>query len=161
MSEITSVIDVDPSRKQLHLRRIGLRVVSGPDTDQYDEFDHDVVRIGAADGNHFLLTDTTVSRRHAEITRTPDGIVLRDLGSTNGTFLGQVRIKEVFLGETRAFRVGKTEMEFKVLDEVVEIVPAEETHFESMVGQSVAMRETFAVLDRVARELRAAETSAG
>lgn len=151
MSEITSVIDVDPSRKQLHLRRIGLKVVDGPDADQYDEFDHDVVRIGAADGNHFILTDTTVSRRHAEITRTPDGIVLRDLGSTNGTFLGQVRIKEVFLGESRTFRVGKTEMEFMVLDEIVDIVPAKETKFEGMVGQSVTMRETFSVLDRVGR----------
>jgi transcriptional regulator with PAS, ATPase and Fis domain len=151
MSEITSVIDVDPSRKQLHLRRIGLKVVDGPDINQYDEFDHDVVRIGAADGNHFILTDTTVSRRHAEITRTPDGIVLRDLGSTNGTFLGQVRIKEVFLGESRTFRVGKTEMEFTVLDEIVDIVPVEETQFEGMVGQSVTMRETFAVLERVAR----------
>jgi len=151
MPEITSVIDVDPSRKQLHLRRIGLRVVDGPDESSYAEFDHDVVRIGAADGNHFLLTDTTVSRRHAEITRTADGIVLRDLGSTNGTFLGAVRIREVFLGENRTFRVGKTEMEFTVLDEVVDIVPAEETRFEAMVGRSVAMRETFAVLDRVGR----------
>jgi DNA-binding NtrC family response regulator len=151
MSEITSVIDVDPSRKQIHLRRIGLRVVEGPDASKYDEFDHDVVRVGAAEGNHFILTDSTVSRRHAEITRTPDGIVLRDLGSTNGTFLGQVRIREVFLGETRTFRVGKTEMEFSVLDEVVDIVPVEETRYEGMVGQSVAMRETFAVVDRVAR----------
>jgi len=151
MSEITSVIDVDPSRKQLHLRRIGLRVVDGPDAGKYDEFDHDVVRLGAADGNHFVITDTTVSRRHAEVTRTPDGIVLRDLGSTNGTFLGQVRIKEVFLGESRSFRVGKTEMEFTVLDEVVDIVPAEETHYEGMVGLSVAIRETFSVLERVAR----------
>ena len=151
MPEITSVIDVDPSRKQIHLRRIGLKVVDGPDEGDYGEFDHDVVRIGATDGNHFILTDTTVSRRHAEITRTPDGIVLRDLGSTNGTFLGQVRIREVFLGENRTFRVGKTEMEFTVLDEVVDIVPAEETRFEGMVGRSVAMRETFAVLDRVGR----------
>ncbi len=150
MSEITSVIDVDPSRKQLHLRRIGLRVVDGPDAGKYDEFDHDVVRLGAADGNHFVITDTTVSRRHAEVTRTPDGIVLRDLGSTNGTFLGQVRIKEVFLGESRSFRVGKTEMEFTVLDEVVDIVPAEETRYEGMVGLSVAIRETFSVLERVA-----------
>jgi DNA-binding NtrC family response regulator len=152
MPEITSVIpDADPNRKQLHLRRIGLKVVDGPDQGKSAEFDHDVIRIGASEGNHFELTDATVSRRHAEITRTPDGLVLRDLGSTNGTYLGQVRIKEVYLGENRSFRVGKTELEFALLDEIVDIVPARETRFENIVGQSVAMRETFAVLDRVAR----------
>jgi len=152
MPEITSVIpDADADRKQLHLRRIGLRVVDGPDAGQEAEFDHDVIRVGAQGGNHFALTDPTVSRRHAEITRTQDGLVLRDLGSTNGTFLGQVRIKEVFLGENRTFRVGKTQMEFTLLDEVVDIVPVQETRFENIVGQSVEIREMFAVLDRVAR----------
>ena len=108
MAEITSVIpDADPNRKQLHLRRIGLKVVSGPDEGKTAEFDHDVIRIGAAEGNHFLLTDATVSRRHAEITRTQDGLVLRDLGSTNGTYLGQVRIKEVYLETDDGEMMGK------------------------------------------------------
>ena len=152
MPEITSVIpEDDPERKQLHLRRIGLKVADGSDLGQEAQFDHDVIRIGAAEGNHFVLTDDTVSRRHAEIARTSEGMVLRDLGSTNGTFVGPVRIKEVFLGENRTFRVGKTEMEFVILDEVVDIVAVEATQFENIVGQSVDMREMFAVLERVAR----------
>jgi DNA-binding NtrC family response regulator len=155
MAEITSVIpENDPSRKQIQLRRIGLRVTEGPDEGKAAEFDHDVIRIGAQDGNHFLLTDSTVSRRHAEITRTPEGLVLRDLGSRNGTFVGQVRLAKdgggVYLGSDR-FRVGKTEVEFTVLDEVVEIVPTAETSYENIVGKSVAMRETFSVIDRVGR----------
>ena len=152
MPEITSIIpDTDPNRRQLHLRRIGLRVIDGSDHGMASEFDHDVIRIGAQEGNHFILTDDTVSRRHAEIARTPDGIVLRDLGSMNGTFLGQVRIKEVFLGESRTVRVGKTQIEFQLLDEVIDIVAVQETRFEDIVGQSVEMREMFAVLERVAR----------
>lgn len=151
MPEITSVIlETDPGRR-LRLRRIGLKVVDGPDEGHEDQFDHDVIRIGQAEGNHFVLTDDTVSRRHAEISRTADGIVLRDLGSTNGTFVEQVRIKEVFLGERRTFRVGKTELEFQVLDEVVDIVPTQQTRFENLVGQSLQMREMFAILERVAR----------
>jgi DNA-binding NtrC family response regulator len=152
MPEITSAIpDAGPNPKQLRLRRIGLKVLTGPDAGQHAEFDHDVIRIGAQEGNHFQLTDTTVSRRHAEIARTQDGLVLRDLGSTNGTFLGPVRLREVFLGEARTFRVGQTEMEFALHDEVVQIVPVAETQFEGIVGQSVRMRELFAILDRVAR----------
>jgi transcriptional regulator with PAS, ATPase and Fis domain len=152
MPEITSVIpDPDSGRRQLHLRKIGLTVTSGVDSGLSAAFDHDVIRIGAQEGNHFLLTDTTVSRRHAEITRTPEGLVLRDLGSRNGTFAEERRIKEIYLGDTDMFRVGKTEMKVQLLDEVVDIVPTQETMFEGIVGQSVAMRETFAVIERVAR----------
>jgi len=152
MPEITSAIpDAPPNPRQLRLRRIGLRVLEGPDKGQTAEFDHDVVRIGTQEGNHFRLTDATVSRRHAEIARTPDGLVLRDLGSKNGTLLDRTRIKAVFLGEERTFLVGQTEMQFTLRDEVVPIVPVAETQFENIVGQSVRMRETFAILDRVAK----------
>ncbi len=150
--EITSVIDDQgPGPKQLHLRRISLEVLTGPDAGKSIEVDHDVVRMGGSEGNHLMLTDTTVSRRHAEITRTPDGILLRDLGSTNGTWVGEVRIKEVFLGEGRDFRVGKTQMRYALRDEIIDIVPTEQLQFEGLVGASVAMREVFAVLERVAR----------
>jgi DNA-binding NtrC family response regulator len=150
--EITSLIHDRPQgRTQLHLRRVGLTVLDGPDAGKDGVFDHDVLRIGAQEGNHFVLTDSTVSRRHAEIVRTQDGPLLRDLGSTNGTFIDQVRIKEVFLGESRRLRVGKTELQFTLRDEIVEIVPAETTRFEGLVGRSVLMREVFSVLERVGR----------
>ena len=150
--EITSLLNERGAvRPQLHLRRLALTVLDGPDAGQTALFDHDVVRIGAMETNEFVLTDPTVSRRHAEIVRTPDGPLLRDLGSTNGTFIDQVRIREVFLGERRRFRVGKTEVAFALRDEVVDIVPTEATRFEGLVGGSVAMREVFGVLERVAR----------
>ena len=152
MSEITSVIpEHGPGKKQINLRRLSLNVVEGPDQGHKMELDHDVVRIGAHAHNHFVLTDSTVSRRHAEITRVQDGILLRDLSSTNGTFVGEVRIKEVFLGESRRFRVGKTWLEYELLDEVVDIVPAESTQFEDLVGAAIPMREMYSVLERVAR----------
>ncbi|MEL6349392.1 MAG: sigma 54-interacting transcriptional regulator, partial [Myxococcota bacterium] len=92
----------------------------------------------------------TVSRRHAEIVRTPMGMLLRDLKSTNGTFVGPVRIKEVFLGPETRFKVGRTEMLLTQQDEVIDITPVEEVSFEGMVATSVAMRQVFGVLQRVA-----------
>lgn len=151
MSEITSIIgEADLNQRQLQLRRVRVEVLDGDDAGLDLTFDHDVIRIGAHPGNHVRLADITVSRRHAEISRTRDGIVLRDLGSTNGTFVGAVRIREVYLGESRTFRVGKTEMRFTLDDEIIAITPAEETRFEGLVGRSVALREVFSVLDRVA-----------
>jgi DNA-binding NtrC family response regulator len=151
MAEITNVIREEHAPKQLHIRRLRLGVVDGPDAGQFVVTDHDVVRIGSKEGNHLRLTDDTVSRNHAEITRTQGGVLLRDLGSTNGTFVGPVRIKEVYLGESRRFRVGKSEIEFTPYDEVIDIVATEATRFEGLVGRSVSMREVFSVLERIAR----------
>jgi pSer/pThr/pTyr-binding forkhead associated (FHA) protein len=49
-----------------------------------------------------------VSRRHAEISRTADGIVLRDLGSTNGTFVDGQRITHQVLGPGNVVTVGRS-----------------------------------------------------
>ncbi len=127
-----------------------MSVVRGPDVGMSVEVDRDVLRLGSLEGNDLRLTDDTVSRNHAEVVRTAEGLVLRDLGSTNGTYVGPVRIKEVYLGDQRTFRVGRTDVEFTPIDEVFDIVPAAETQFEGLVGQSVVMRELFSVLERVA-----------
>jgi len=41
---------------------------------------------------HLVLPSAEVSRRHAELQRRPEGIYVRDLGSTNGTFIGALRL---------------------------------------------------------------------
>jgi pSer/pThr/pTyr-binding forkhead associated (FHA) protein len=43
------------------------------------------LRIGKAPANHLRITDPTVSRFHCVVEYTPRGLLLRDLGSTNGT----------------------------------------------------------------------------
>jgi transcriptional regulator with PAS, ATPase and Fis domain len=112
--------------------------------------ERDVIRIGSASTEDIVLTDPTVSRHHAEIRRGRDGVILRDLGSTNGTFVGTVRAKEVYLGPDTRFRVGRTEILFTPADEIIDVEPSAEDRFEDLVGNSVAMREVFGILERVA-----------
>ena len=149
MSDITSTI-AEPYRRQLYIRKGKLTCVAGPDTGMDWRVDSDVVRIGSQEGNDIVLSDTTVSRRHAVVVRTPDGVVLRDSSSTNGTFVGAVRVREVFLTPETCFRVGKTELVFTPEDEVIEIKPSEKNKLDQLVGRSVAMREVFSVIERVA-----------
>jgi transcriptional regulator with PAS, ATPase and Fis domain len=112
--------------------------------------ERDVIRIGSAKTGDIVLTDPTVSRHHAEIRRGRDGVILRDMGSTNGVFVGQVRAKEVYLGPDTHFRVGRTELIFTPADEIIDVAPSSADHFENLIGNSVAMREVFGILERVA-----------
>ncbi len=112
--------------------------------------ERDVIRIGSAKTGDIVITDPTVSRHHAEIRRGRDGVVLRDLGSTNGTFVGQVRAKEVYLGRDTTFRVGRTELVFNPADEIIDVQPSDADRFENLVGNSIPMREVFGILERVA-----------
>src|SRR5512146_3234241 len=52
------------------------------------------------------VDDRGVSRRHARLSRGPDGWTLMDLGSTNGTFLNGVRVRAARLRDGDEIRVG-------------------------------------------------------
>lgn len=50
------------------------------------------LRIGRIENLDVILNQPSVSRLHAEFRLTPDGWVVADLGSSNGTFLNEVRV---------------------------------------------------------------------
>lgn len=93
-------------RKHAHLS-----VVCG--TRKYSEvsLDSDITTIGRGPGVDFVLDEPSASRKHVAIIRAGEGHILRDLGSTNGTYL-----KGVFNGEERpledgdCFRIGGSEI---------------------------------------------------
>ena len=149
MSETTSTIGGGGSR-QIHIRRARLRCLEGENAGQGWQVDRDVIRIGSRADNDVVLKDSTVSRVHAEIVRGRDGTMLRDAGSTNGTFVGPVRVREVYLVPETRFRVGKTELIYTPNDEVIEVPPSVSDRFEELVGRSLPMRQVFGVLERVA-----------
>ena len=149
MSDVTTTI-AQPDRRQIHIRRGRLTCVAGPDAGTSWIVEGDLTRIGSLKAADVQLTDTTVSRRHAEIVRTPEGVLLRDSGSTNGTFVGSVRVREVYLTPETRFKVGKTVLVFAPADEVIEIEPSDSDRLEALVGRSYAMREVFGLIERVA-----------
>lgn len=61
-----------------------------------------------------VLDDEFASGRHARIIRGQDGWYVEDLGSTNGTFLGQYRVGDPVPVETGAsIRIGRTVIELR------------------------------------------------
>lgn len=72
------------------------------------------VTLGRADDSTLVLTDDYASSRHARLVPGEGSWLLEDLGSTNGTYLGQakvIRSTPVPLGQP--IRIGKTVMELR------------------------------------------------
>src|SRR5690606_30813126 len=69
--------------------------------------DKPTVTIGRAPGNDLVLPHPSVSGRHAQINKMPDGkFQIRDLGSTNGTYLNGVRISTAVAGAGDRVTIG-------------------------------------------------------
>jgi pSer/pThr/pTyr-binding forkhead associated (FHA) protein len=70
--------------------------------------------IGRANDSTLVLTDDYASTRHARISETSGVWYLEDLGSTNGTYVGQSKVDgPVPLEAGVAIRIGKTVMELR------------------------------------------------
>jgi hypothetical protein len=89
-----------------------LVVVRGPSVGARFLLDHDVITIGRHAEADLLLDDVTVSRNHAEVVRTPDGMVLRDAGSMNGTYVGGERVDEHPLATGDEVQIGRFKLIF-------------------------------------------------
>src|SRR5207247_3492393 len=73
---------------------VDLVVIDGPSRGQRVRVESGAARIGSAAGNKLVLADKSVSRAHCEIEVHADRVTVRDLGSTNGTFIGDVRVRD-------------------------------------------------------------------
>ncbi len=70
------------------------------------------VVIGRSRSCDLKLPTGDSSRRHAEISDTPDGFVLRDLASTNGTYVNDTRVTEHVLHQGDRIQIGSNEITF-------------------------------------------------
>lgn len=68
-----------------------------------------VISIGRAEDNMVVVDDASVSGHHAEIERTENVLVLRDLGSTNGTRVNGVPVTETVIHEGDAVCFGSVD----------------------------------------------------
>jgi pSer/pThr/pTyr-binding forkhead associated (FHA) protein len=68
------------------------------------------VAIGRHDSNDLRLNSRNVSNYHAEILVEPEGIVLHDLGSTNGTYINEERVRRRRIAHGDRIRIGSNEI---------------------------------------------------
>jgi transcriptional regulator with AAA-type ATPase domain len=135
------------------LRVPGYRVtvVRGPDKGKEARAQRTDLVVGTQAGSDLQLTDTTVSRNHCAIEARPEGFLLRDLGSTNGTRVGGVRVVEGYVEPGAELDLGETRLRLLAVDAPLEIPLYAGDRFGPMLGASTEMRRLFALLHRAAR----------
>ncbi|HVT09209.1 MAG TPA: sigma 54-interacting transcriptional regulator [Polyangia bacterium] len=127
-----------------------LLVVKGPDRGELFEVSTAPITLGSGQGCDVLLSDPTVSRRHLEAAPGPDGVVLRDLGSTNGSFVQGARFQELTLGFGTEVTIGKTVLKYVPNEESIDLGPSEAESYGALVGRDAKLRRLFRLLDDVA-----------
>jgi transcriptional regulator with GAF, ATPase, and Fis domain len=127
----------------------GLAVIAGPGSGARRLIDEDEIRIGKAAGNHLCLPDPTVSRYHCVIEQTPRGLLLRDLGSFNGTQVAGCWVESAYLEPQVPIQLGNTVLQLFV-GESGGPAPDLRALGPRILGTSPAIQNILGVLPRLA-----------
>jgi DNA-binding NtrC family response regulator len=102
------------------------------------------LHIGRDAGNELVLSDGAVSGRHCRLEPVRGGALVRDLGSSNGTFINGVRIERGLINAGASLQVGRSELRFVARDEHNRLAGTR------MVAESPKMLALLAEAQRVA-----------
>lgn len=131
------------------LRQLKIQVRQANRPAQNFSLEAKALTVGAAPKNDIVLEDPFVSSRHVKIVSDQDSIWVYDLGSTNGTFLGDIRIREARWEPGVLLKVGQCQL---ALEENSALKPAEPLvtdRFYDMVGASAPMQRLYGQLQQV------------
>ena len=127
-----------------------LLIVKGPDRGEAIASAELAMTEGSGTGNDIVLSDPTISRRHLVIEPRAEGVILRDVGSTNGSFVQGARFHELTLGFGTEVTIGQTVLKYVPQEEALELAPAEEETYGSLAGRDPKLRKLFRLLADVA-----------
>jgi DNA-binding NtrC family response regulator len=127
-----------------------LLITKGPDRGEAIAIGELAMTVGSGTGNDVLLSDPTISRRHLVIEPRAEGVILRDLGSTNGSFVQGARFQELTLGFGTEVTIGQTVLKYVPSEEHLELQPSDEESYGSLAGRDPKLRKLFRLLADVA-----------
>jgi len=132
------------------LARCQLAVIEGPDQGRALALGEQAIVIGSGADCQLVLTDDRVSQRHLQVARESASFCLVDLGSRNGTWYEGARIGETRVGPGAVIKLGRSLLRFEAEPQPLAVRPSQARRLGELVGESLAMREVFAVLELVA-----------
>jgi len=130
---------------------VDLVVVEGPSKGTRAAVEGGRARVGSAEGSTLRIDDRRVSRVHCELEVGTRAVTIRDLESTNGTFVEGVRVRDADVAPGTIVRVGDSAFRIEPRERGQLVALSERTELGELVGASVEMRAVYAVLERAAR----------
>lgn len=135
---------------EIVLKRVRVRILSGDSMHSELLLDCGTRTIGSSPDAELTVLDRSVSRFHAELGLLADGVRLRDLESTNGSFVAGHRVESMVLRPPCEFVLGKVRVGLSPADVPAPNIVPETRSFGDLVGESPAMRRAFALLETAA-----------
>ncbi|MBN1208848.1 MAG: sigma 54-interacting transcriptional regulator [Myxococcaceae bacterium] len=121
-----------------------VRVKQGA-TELLHEITTESFTIGKDPSNALVVQDRFISSRHLKVTRREGLFHVLDMNSTNGTFLGSVRIFDVEVPLHTTVRVGETELTFEPQSQ-----SRQDASFHGLIGNDPSVRNLVELIERVA-----------
>lgn len=145
----TQLLAVDEHKDVIFQRKCQLVILEGTNRGKKLDLNKPVIKLGKREDNDLIIDEKTVSRNHLTIEQTEDRYLLKDLGSTNGTFINDIRVKEAYLTPGDIIRIGTIRIEFIAFDEKVQIEPSTRQEYGPLIGRSRKMRQIFSILEKI------------
>ncbi len=138
------------SKQPPQIKALCVRVTRGQDVGLQAIADAETISIGTASDNSLVLTDPTVSRYHMELCQTMGDLIVTDLGSTNGTRIGNVFVEKARLQPGTSVDLGHSAIQ--ILDgDTLSLDAHTEESFHGILGRSQAMRRLMKRVERIAK----------
>jgi DNA-binding NtrC family response regulator len=150
MADTRRIVDGDAALVRLPGARLVVR--RGVDRGRVLKIQRERVVVGSAPASDLQLSDDAVSRSHFALRLLPDGYLLTDLESSNGTFVEGRRVHSAYLRPGDLIEVGHTRIKFEGARESVELALSRADAFGNYRGRSTAARRVIAMLEQLASE---------
>jgi two-component system response regulator GlrR len=131
------------------IRRFRVTVIAGPAKGTTWAERSQRCAIGSHPSNDLRIDDETVSRFHCELAIADNAVRVRDLGSRNGTLLGDAALVEALLMGGNVLTLGGTRVRIDLDPEEIRLDESEPSQFGDLVGDSALMRDVFSQLEKL------------
>jgi two-component system, NtrC family, response regulator GlrR len=133
---------------RLMVRKYRLMITAGPAEGRSVRLEK-MMAVGSDPQAGLSINDPTVSRLHVQLTPRPDGVLVKDLNSMNGTLVGGLRIESALIENEATLKLGESMLRVQV-DESEIPAPTGPSQLGDAVAKSAAMRRVLGLLERLA-----------
>ena len=137
-SDVTSIGRPDTPPPAFQALAARIVVISGPDAGLSARIDRPTFVVGTGATADLRLSDKAVSREHLHLTLVPDGVHLRDPGSTNGAWMSTLRVNDVVIVRSTEILVGSTLLSLAVEGSAFDLTSDEAERLAAETGERLS-----------------------